>query len=83
MNFINQGTVSNMAYGTHIRQVGMTRGNRQGNNAFLQTKESNPEVFQQLAGFNLGTLFEKRKISINTMKILEKLSGKIDHILYH
>jgi len=83
MNFINQGTVSNMAYGTHIRQVGMTRGNRQGNNAFLQTNESNLEVFQQLAGFNIGKLFEKRKISINTMKILEKLSGKLEHVLHH
>ena len=36
MNFIDSGMVSKMAYGTHVRRVEMTRGNRQGNNAFLQ-----------------------------------------------
>lgn len=35
MHFVDTGKVSRMAYGTAIRQVGMTRGSRQGNNAFL------------------------------------------------
>ena len=36
MNFIDSGTISgNMAYGSYVRSVQMTRGNRQGNNSFL------------------------------------------------
>jgi hypothetical protein len=35
LNLIKQGQVSYKAYGTKIRTVEMTRGNRQGNNAFL------------------------------------------------
>ncbi len=36
MQFIDSGMVSHMAYGARVRKVEMTRGNRQGNNAFLQ-----------------------------------------------
>ena len=36
MNFVDSGMVSHMAYGTRVRKVQMTRGNRQGNNAFLE-----------------------------------------------
>lgn len=44
MNFINTGHVSHMAYGAHVRSVEMTRGNRQGNNAFL-TGQVNQQYF--------------------------------------
>ena len=33
--------VSNMAYGTRVRRVQLTRGNRQGNNAFLEDSNNN------------------------------------------
>ena len=36
INYIDSGMVGEMAYGTRVRAVQMTRGNRQGNNAFLQ-----------------------------------------------
>ena len=36
MQIVETGKVSHMAYGTAVRSVAMTRGNRQGNNAFLQ-----------------------------------------------
>ena len=34
LNKINTGTVSRRAYGVRVRQVNVTRGNRQGNTAF-------------------------------------------------
>jgi len=37
MHTIDTGTVSKKAYGVHIRAVNVTRGNRQGNNAFNET----------------------------------------------
>jgi hypothetical protein len=40
MNFIDSGRVSHMAYGAHVRSVQMTRGNRQGNNAFLEYSDN-------------------------------------------
>ena len=41
MQIVETGKVSHMAYGTAVRSVAMTRGNRQGNNAFLQDSENN------------------------------------------
>lgn len=35
MEKIDTGYVSKQAYGTHIRKVELARGNRQGNNAFM------------------------------------------------
>ncbi len=35
INFVDSGSVNDMAYGAWIWSVQMTRGNRQGNNAFL------------------------------------------------
>jgi hypothetical protein len=36
INEVDTGKVSDLAYGTRVAQVQMTRGNRQGNNAFLE-----------------------------------------------
>jgi len=44
--------VSAKAYGTKIRTVEMTRGNRQGNNAFLDY-EGNYNVFPSMPSFDL------------------------------
>ena len=43
INFINTGHVSHMAYGCHVRSVQMTRGNRQGNNAFIANESGKPQ----------------------------------------
>lgn len=40
MNFVDSGMVSHMAYGSRVRKVQMTRGNRQGNNAFLEYEDN-------------------------------------------
>ena len=45
MNFIETGRVSNYAYGHYVRPVQMTRGNRQGNNAFLAEDEHSNERY--------------------------------------
>ena len=37
LNTINTGHVSRKAYGTSIRAVNVSRGNRQGNNAFRES----------------------------------------------
>ena len=37
---MDTGNVSHMAYGARIRKVQMTRGNRQGNNAFLDYQDN-------------------------------------------
>ena len=48
MNFVATGSVSHMAYGAHVRSVEMTRGNRQGNNAFLHYPDNTKAVVQEL-----------------------------------
>lgn len=35
LNFVDSGMVGHMAYGARVRKVQMTRGNKEGNNAFL------------------------------------------------
>ena len=61
-----------MAYGTHVRAVQMTRGNRQGNNAFLHyhDKQKNPILNISDAGY-----LKRRLISVDMFKTLEKLCG--------
>jgi len=40
MNYVDSGMVSEMAFGGKGRKVQMTRGNRQGNNAFLEYRDN-------------------------------------------
>jgi len=51
LNVIETGRVSNMAYGAHVRSVQMTRGNRQGNNAFLEYQD-NTNTKDEFFGYN-------------------------------
>ena len=47
LNIVQTGNVSSMAYGTAIRAVQMTRGNRQGNNAFQTVDNSQKAIYVQ------------------------------------
>ena len=40
LDIVKTGQVSSMAYGARIRNVEMTRGGRQGNNAFLEYNDN-------------------------------------------
>jgi hypothetical protein len=44
---VDTGKVSKKAYGTAVRAVQMTRGNRQGNQAFVQTTSSDSDPVSQ------------------------------------
>jgi len=74
MNFVETGRVSHMAYGTAVRSVQMTRGNRQGNNAFLEDTEHQKDlvvdVDQQAARWLAAGIF-----GVESFKVFEKLCG--------
>ena len=63
-----------MAYGTAVRSVQMTRGNRQGNNAFLEDAEHQKDlvadVDQQAARWLAARIF-----GVESFKAFEKLCG--------
>jgi len=44
INFVDTGSVSRMAYGAYVRSVEMTRGSRQGNNAFLENEDNDKNL---------------------------------------
>jgi len=70
MNFIDSGMVSHMAYGARVRRVEMTRGNRQGNNAFLQYEDNyhrNPQHQITDQSFIRNILYSKT-IDYETLK---------------
>ena len=45
---VESGMCGVMAYGTAVRAVQMTRGNRQGNNAFLQYSDNNRDPINSI-----------------------------------
>lgn len=75
MNFIDSGRVSHMAYGAHVRAVEMTRGNRQGNNAFLDYRDNNSLNFLQKLSYG-GTSeawLRDGLLAVREFQMLEKL----------
>lgn len=83
MSFIDSGMVSNMAYGTRVRKVEMTRGNRQGNNAFLQYEDNynrNPVHFTTDERFIRNILYSKT-VDHETFKQVYKLAPNIESTL--
>ncbi len=58
--------VSNMAYGARVRRVQMTRGNRQGNNAFLDHEDS---IEQNPWSYIQSEWFFKRNVYWGTITI--------------
>ena len=83
MSFIDSGMVSNMAYGTRVRKVEMTRGNRQGNNAFLQYEDNhnrNPVNFTTDERFIRNILYSKT-VDYETFKQVYKLAPNIETTL--
>ena len=84
MNFVATGSVSHMAYGAHVRGVEMTRGNRQGNNAFLHYSDNVKAVIAELTccGAPIIRLVKQRLISVDMFKTLEKLCGESNPSAY-
>lgn len=67
--------VSNMAYGTRVRRVQLTRGNRQGNNAFLEDSNNNrmdPITYVGNQWF-IKRMFFSHHVSPRTLEALQKL----------
>ena len=80
MSFIDSGMVSHMAYGARVRKVEMTRGNRQGNNAFLQYEDNqnrNPVHFTTDERFIRNILYSKT-VDYETFKLVYKLAPQIE-----
>ena len=75
LNIIETGRVSHMAYGSYVRSVQMTRGNRQGNNAFLEydDNETLEEWFDTYHDQSLR--FSKKLLNVNAFKMLMKVLG--------
>jgi hypothetical protein len=74
MNVIQTGSVSHMAYGAHVRSVQMTRGNRQGNNAFLDYHDNQSIVDLDFHFLNARAL-RRRLITPTIFKQLCKVLG--------
>ena len=76
MQIVETGKVSHMAYGTAVRSVAMTRGNRQGNNAFLQDSENNM-IYTHALNLGYSQLLEKLNamncLTVDLIKDFEKL----------
>lgn len=75
MNFIDSGRVSHMAYGAHVRAVEMTRGNRQGNNAFLDYHDNSALNFLQEMSYGGASEAWLRDglLAVKEFQMLEKL----------
>ena len=76
MNKVNTGHVSNKAYGTRIRQVEMTRGNRQGNNAFADVNFNASQVPSIQFGKNMTRIL--RNLSIDFFKAYKLCRDKFN-----
>ena len=83
MDFVDSGMVSHMAYGTRVRKVQMTRGNRQGNNAFLEYVDNpttNP-VQYVLDEYFLKRMMYCESVTIETFQQVFKLNAQIEQYL--
>ena len=83
MQTIDSGMVSHMAYGARVRRVEMTRGNRQGNNAFLQYEDNytkNPVQYVTNEEFMRRMLYSE-SLDYETIKQVYKLNPQIESFL--
>lgn len=64
-----------MAYGSHVRSVQMTRGNRQGNNAFLEYEDNEPITSFMDSYCDREQLLKERLVSPESFDLLQKLLG--------
>ena len=63
-----------MAYGAHVRAVEMTRGNRQGNNAFLDYADNSLNFLQDLSyGGASEAWLRDGLLAVREFQMLEKL----------
>jgi hypothetical protein len=80
MNFIDSGMVSHMAYGVRVRKVEMTRGNRQGNNAFLQYDDNYTKNPVQLVNDEntIRNILYTDTVTYETIKQIYKMQPNIE-----
>ena len=69
-----------MAFGVKVRKVNMMRGNRQGNNAFLedpvQDKQTPSDVLLSDDLYSLQRAFQTDTVKQETLEVIEKAFGK-------
>ena len=72
------GEVGDMAFGVKVRKVNMMRGNRQGNNAFLEDpthEHQTPIEYLLNSEFCLDKAFQTDTVKLETLKVLQKSLG--------
>ena len=74
ISFLDTGMMSDQAYGTHIRKVQMARGNRQGNNAFLEKTD----VSEMIIYGSFDKILENPKLEVATLEKLLVLEPNYD-----
>jgi hypothetical protein len=83
MNFVDSGMVSHMAYGARVRRVQMTRGNRQGNNTFLEYPDNNQKnpVYYITDEYFIKRMLYTESVEYETFKQIYKLNPNIENTL--
>jgi hypothetical protein len=75
-----------MAFGYKVRKVNMMRGNRQGNNAFLEDPEHpHQTALNYLMSSGNGTLeeaFGQDTVEVGTLKVIQKAMGDVDYLKF-
>jgi len=79
IQYLDSGSVSDMAFGVRVRKVQMARGNRQGNNAFLQ-KNTNP---QNLSVHDcLTDILQNPKVETSTIERIMLMDKGLEDSIY-
>lgn len=83
MSFVDTGSVSHMAYGARIRKVQQGRGNRQGNNAFLEYHDNNMKnpVYYVQNEYFIKRMMYSETVDYETFKQIYKLNPNIENTL--
>lgn len=74
------GEVGEMAFGVKVRKVNMMRGNRQGNNAFLEDplhEHQTPIDYLLNNEYCLEKAFTADTVKLETLQVIEKCLGEI------
>ena len=80
MDVVDTGMVSHMAYGTRVRKVQATRGNRQGNNAFMEYEDNqvgSPVDYSVSEDF-LRRVMYTHTVTVETLQQIFKLHPQIE-----
>jgi hypothetical protein len=72
------GEMGEMAFGFKARKVNMMRGNRQGNNAFLEdlvNEHKTPVEYLLKNNYSWMAAFGKSTVKVDTMRVIQKCVG--------